>query len=261
MRRNPRFNASSDIAIAFGSLAPILVAAGLVAVRGEISNTNVALILAVVVVAAGAVGGRTAGLAAALTAAASFDFFHTRPYLSLVIHDANDIEMTVLMLILGLVAGQLARNVSVAVRQRDGGRGGFDQIRRLADQVARGHESAEVIATARADLIELFQLVDCQFEAAPFHERLHLQTLERNGVVEHHRYRLQPDGELEVELPGERISLPVMSRGQVVARFVLDFGPSAGATLEQRIVAIAVADQVGASLAAYPPALPLPSPQ
>jgi hypothetical protein len=109
-----------------------------------------------------------------------------------------------------------------------------------------------VIATARTQLIDLFQLVGCQFEPAPFHDRIDLPHLERTGVVAHRHYRLQPGGELEVELPAEGIALHVMSRGQIVGRFILDFGPSAGATLEQRIVAIALADQVGASLAAYP---------
>jgi len=257
MRRNPHTSVSSGIDVALGGLAPILVAAALVAVRGHVANTNVALILAVVVVTAGAVGGRVAGLIAGLTAAASFDFFHTRPYLSLLIHDGDDVEMTILLLVLGLVAGQLAWRAGVAARQRDGGRGGLDQIRRLADQVAQGQESADVIATARAQLVELFQLVDCQFEAAPFHDRLELPNLERNGVVAHRRYRMHPGGDLEVELPAEGIGLPVLSRGQIVGRFILDFPPGAGATLEQRIVAIALADQVGASLAVYPPPLPV----
>ena len=260
MSRRTQFMDTSQgngIDIALGGIAPILVGAALVAVRGHVDNTNVALILAVVVVAAGAMGGRVAGAIAGLTAAASFDFFHTRPYLSLLMHDGDDVEMTVLLLVLGLVAGQLAWKAGVAARQRDGGRGGLDQIRRLAQQVAEGSESADVIATARAELIDLFQLVDCQFEAAPFSDRLDLAALERNGVVAHRRYRMEPGGDLEVELPAEGIALPVLSRGQIVGRFVLDFGPGSGATLEQRIVAIALADQVGASLAVYPPRLPV----
>ena len=241
--------------IALGGLAPILVAAALVAVRGHVDNANVALVLSLVVVASGALGGRGAGMVSALTAAASFDFFHTKPYLSLLIHDANDVEMTVLLLVLGLLSGQLAWRARVATRQRDGGRGGLDQIRRLADQVAQGSQSADVIAAARAELFALFDLVECSFEAAPFQQRLDLPCLERNGVVARRRYRMHPGGDLELELPVEGIALPVLSRGQVVGRFVLDFGPGAGATLEQRIVAIALADQVGASLAVYPPPL------
>ena len=255
LNRDPEEGRGIDIAL--GGLAPILVAAALVAVRGHVDNTNVALVLSLVVVASGALGGRAAGMVSALTAAASFDFFHTRPYLSLLIHDADDVEMTILLLVLGLLSGQLAWQARVTARQRDGGRGGLDQIRRLADQVAQGKESADVIATARAELVALFHLVDCQFEAAPFHDRLDLPLLERTGVVARRRYRMQPGGDLELELPAEGIGLPVLSRGQIVGRFVLDFGPGAGATLEQRIIAIALADQVGASLAVYPPP-PLP---
>jgi hypothetical protein len=256
IRRHPE-PSSSGIDVAIGGLAPIAVGAALVAVRGHVASANVALALGIIVVAAGALGGRAAGTASALTAAASYDFFHTKPYLSLLIHDADDVEMTVLLLVIGLLSGQLAWRARVAAHQRDGGRGGLDRIRRLADRVARGHESADVIAAATGELVDVFDLVDCRFEAAPFHDRLDLPQLERNGVVAHRRYRMKPGGELEVELPAEAIALPVLSRGQIVGRFVLDFHPAAGATLEQRIIAIALADQVGASLAVYPPPLPV----
>ena len=255
MRTNRHPDEGRGIEIALGGLAPIVVGAALVAVRGQVASVNVALALGIIVVAAGSLGGRAAGTVSALTAAASYDFFHTKPYLSLLIHDADDVEMTILLLLLGLISGQLAWQARVTARQRDGGRGGLDQIRRLADQVAQGRESADVIATARAELVALLDLIDCQFEAAPFNDRLDLPQLERNGVVAHRRYRMKPGGDLEVELPAEGIALPVLSRGQIVGRFILDFHPEAGATLEQRIVAIALADQVGASLAVYPPPL------
>jgi len=244
--------ASSGIDIALGGLAPIVAGALLVAVRGHVPSANVALALGIIVVATGGLGGRGAGTVAALTAAASYDFFHTRPYLSLLIHDADDVEMTILLLVLGLASGQLAWQARVAARQRDGGLGGLDQIRRLADRVARGQESAEIIAAARHELVAMFDLVDVVFDAAPFHDRVDLPQLERNGVVAHRRYRMKPGGELEVELPAEAIALPVLARGQLVGRFILDFHPGAGATLEQRLVAVALADQVGASLALYP---------
>src|SRR6266545_3523131 len=84
--RRPDEGGGVDIAL--GGLAPIVVAAALVAVRDHVASVNVALVLGVIVVASGALGGRAAGMVSALTAAASFYFFHTRPYLSLLIHDA-----------------------------------------------------------------------------------------------------------------------------------------------------------------------------
>src|SRR6266513_219794 len=181
--RNPGLhpNDGRGIDIALSGLAPILVAAALVAVRGHVANVNVALVLGVIVVASGSVGGRAAGMVSALTAAASYDFFHTRPYLSLLIHDADDVEMTILLLVLGLVSVQLAWQTRLTARQRDGARGGLDQIRPLADQVAQGSQSADVIAAAREALFTLFALVDCRFEATPFQDSLDLPCLERNG--------------------------------------------------------------------------------
>jgi hypothetical protein len=241
------------IQIALGGLVPIMLGAALVAVRSHVAPVNVVLLLGVVVVAAGSLGGRAAGAVSALTAAASYDFFHTKPYLSLLIHDTDDVEMTLLLLVLGLVSGQLAWKARTAARQRDGERVELDRIRRLADQVACGHEAADVIAAARAELVELLVLTDCRFEAAPFHHRLDLAQLERTGAVAGRRYRMRPGGDLEVEAPTGGVALPVLSRGQIVGRFVLDFPPGAGLTFEQRIVAVALADQVGSSLAIYPP--------
>jgi hypothetical protein len=241
------------IDVALGGIAPIVVAAALVAIRGEVRNTSVAVLLAVVVVATGTLGGRSAGLVTGLTAAASYDFFHTRPYLSLHVRDTGDLGVTILLLALGLVSGLRRWNTGVAAGRRTGDGAGPDHIRLRLDRLASGAGGRGVIALGRCALIDVFQLVDCQFEPAPFADRLDVAHLERDGVVGHRRYRLLPDGELEVELPAEGIALPVRSGGEVLGRFVLDFGPSAGASLEQRIVAIAVADQVGAALAATHP--------
>src|SRR2546423_362832 len=98
--RNPGLhpNDGRGIDIALSGLAPILVAAALVAVRGHVANVNVPRVLGVMVVAPGALGGRAAGMVSALPAAASSDFSHPRPYLSLLIHDADNVEMTILLL-------------------------------------------------------------------------------------------------------------------------------------------------------------------
>src|ERR1022692_4229140 len=67
-------------AIAAVLAAPLVVAAVLLPLRASWSNTNVALLLVVAVVAVAALGNRVAGALAAVSATAWFDFFITRPF-------------------------------------------------------------------------------------------------------------------------------------------------------------------------------------
>ena len=66
----------------------------LVLLRDHVLSANLALALMAVVAIVAAAGGRTAGVLAALTAALSYDFFLTEPYLTLRITDDDDIETT-----------------------------------------------------------------------------------------------------------------------------------------------------------------------
>ena len=81
---------SEYMVAALMSLLALGVAAALVGVRDNLDNANVALILMTIVVLAAIVGGRVAGLSAALTSSLSFNFFHTAPYQSLRINRGND---------------------------------------------------------------------------------------------------------------------------------------------------------------------------
>src|SRR3954466_832282 len=82
---------------ALGALGSLFTAAALVGIRADIVNVNVALILVIFVLLAAVTGGRAAGAAAAMVAGISYDFFHTRPYNSLKISDANDVLTTLLL--------------------------------------------------------------------------------------------------------------------------------------------------------------------
>jgi hypothetical protein len=231
-----------------GGLAPIAVAAGLVGLRDAMLSTNVALVLVAVVVAIAVGGGRGAGAAAAVSAALSFDFFHTRPYLQLRIASRDDIETTALLLVVGLLVGHVAARASRARSSADASQGEIRRIYRVAELAAGGDDASDVIMAAQAELTALLQLRGCRFEAPPFASTL--ERLERSGVVSFHRYRLQKGG---FELPPEGVELPVLGRGQLLGRFVLDPIPETGVSLEQRVVAVAIADQVGAVLAAPHP--------
>ncbi len=233
-----------DFGLAIGGLAPIAVAAVLVGVRGHIQNANVALILVVVVVAAAAIGGRVAGACAAVAAALSFDFFHTVPYLRLTIDSADDVETTLLLLVVGLLVGHIAAS---AMRARASAAESSLEIRRIhrvAETAARGEEAARVLGAAQDELIGLLTLRSCRFEAQPVLS--HLPRLDRGGQIDTRVWRFRDGG---FELPAEGVELPVYGRGQQLGRFVLEPTAGVGVTLEQRVVAVAIADQVGAALA------------
>lgn len=236
---------SRPLWIAIGATAPVAAAVALIALRDVMRNANVALVLVVVVVAVAVVGGREAGAAAAVSSALSFDFFHTLPYLRLRIASGDDIETTVLLLAVGLVVGHLAASERRARRLAEASRGEIRRIYRVAAQGANGDDAADVILATQAELTELLRLRSCRFEAPPFSQRL--QRVERSGVLSLRDYKLRREG---FELPAGGIELPVLGRGNVLGRFVLEPMPGSGVSLEERVVAVALADQVGAVLAA-----------
>ena len=218
--------------------------AALVGVRGQIQNANVALILVVVVVGAAAIGGRAAGGASAAIAALTFDFFHTQPYLRLTIETADDVETTLLLLIVGLsvghlTAGAMRARASATERSRE-----IRRIHRVAERAAQGEDWAQVLQVAQDELIALLTLRSCRFEAQALLSDL--PRLERGGELDHRVWRYR-DGEFE--LPPQGVDLPVYGRGQQLGRFVLEPTAGVGVSLEQRVVAVAIADQVGAALA------------
>ncbi len=110
---------------AFGAIAAIAVAGLLVPVRSTIDNTNVALILVLVVVAAATFGGRTAGAVTSIVSALAFNYFQTEPFYTLRISDRDDIVSAVLLLVVGLAVGEIAVLAAAAPggggRARDGG--------------------------------------------------------------------------------------------------------------------------------------------
>ncbi|OWY59026.1 hypothetical protein B7486_76795, partial [cyanobacterium TDX16] len=138
--------------IGLSAIVPIFVAALLVPAREVTAGANLALVLVLLVVGAAAVGGRWAGVAAALSSALSFDFSFTRPYGSLTIASSDDVETFVLLLLVGLVVGTVAARGRRAQATAAEGRSEVRRIHHLAEAMARGEEAADVIAAAEDEL-------------------------------------------------------------------------------------------------------------
>lgn len=233
------------LGIPIGGLLPIVIAAALVSVRDVVDNANVALALVVVVVVAAVTGGRLAGAVAAVSAALSFDFFHTTPYLSLTMDSGDDVETTLLLLVVGILVGTIAARGRWAAAAVSDARDEIERVHRLAELTASGEDGAAVVGTAQQELTELLSLDGCRFEALPYDAEL--PVLGRSGALTQRSHRYQ---ESAFALPSGGVSLPVLARGRPVGRFVLTPHPGVGVTLERRIVAVALADQVGGALGA-----------
>lgn len=236
----------SGVAIAIAGLGPIVVAAALVSVRGELVNVNVALVLVVVVVLAAVAGGRFAGALAAVMAALSYEFFFTQPYLSLRISDGDDLVTTVLLLAIGLVVGELVvvgrRSRRAAGRSHDG----ITRLHRVAELAVSGTPAGELAAAVERELVALLGLRACGYEPAPVGAPR--ARLERNGAITSSaRVHHLVDGELA--LPAAGLELPVLGGGRQLGRLLLEPGTRVGVSLEQRVIAVALADQLGAALA------------
>ena len=234
---------------AFIGVVGSMLAAGLLSSAPSLTtNANVALTLMIIVVVAAAVGGRGAGALSAVVAALSYDFFQTEPYHSLRISSRNDIETAVLLLVAGVIVGQIAARAQVNRVALKSGRSELGRLYRLAELMARGAPAAEVTNAASVELAQLLTLRSCRFELPPYAEAF--ERLEHSGVVSRTRGLVTQSrlGRHGLELPAQGAELLVLHQGDEVGRFVLVPTPGEGASLEQRVVAVALADQVGAAL-------------
>lgn len=233
------------LALVTGIVLPPAAALVLVPWRDTFANSAAALLLVGVVVAVAAFGDRRAGWIASVASCVSFDFFLTRPYERLSISSAHDVETTLALLVIGTAVTEIAvrshRHFAVAMAEGNY----LALIHDLSDLVARGALSDTVVAVAREDLTELFGLSACRFEApGPTVARAQLR---RNGEVElgDRRFDVRRHG-----LPEGEIELAVQNQDHTYGLFVLEPGVRSGVSIEQRVVALALADQVGAALAA-----------
>jgi hypothetical protein len=235
-----RYLTRDRVAIAAAVLAPLALAAILLPWRGSWSNTNVALLLVVVVVAVACIGNRLAGALAAISAAVWFDFFFTLPYDRLTISHSADVATFVLLLVVGIAVSQLAAWTRRLRAETVADAGYFERIVDSAALTQRAGTPHDVIEGVREQLIAVLDLGDCRFEY---------------GKLLGQPPRLEPDGSVltryghypvdESGLPAEEIELRTFSNGEYVGRFMMTPKPGSKPSQRARLVAVALADLAG----------------
>jgi K+-sensing histidine kinase KdpD len=236
----------NQVAILAGLGIPLALTAALVPFRSSVPNTDAALALILVVVGVAASGHRLAGVLAAASAAVWFDFFLTMPYERFTITGRTDIETTVLLLAIGVAVTEIAvwgrRQHAAAAR-----RGGYlDGLNAAARAVATGESAAALTGQVGEQLTRLLSLSGCRYQngAAGIG---HPARLLRDGRI------LLGDRGWDIEraglTAGTEIELLVEAGGLLQGRFLLTPGPLTHPSLEERLVAVALADQAGSALA------------
>jgi len=234
----------APIGLALGGLGALGAAAALVGVRGEVSNANVALVLVAFVLLGALVGGRVAGAGSAVLAAMSFDFFHTLPYNSLKMSDGDDIQTTLILLGIGIVVGEMGAWARRGRRAMRDDQLEIRRIHRVAEMAARGDSLEDVTLAVTAEISAALTLTDCWFDTSARADVL--PQLQRGGRIVGGKHTYAKGG---IELPAEGVELAVLGRGKELGHFVLVPTPAAVVSLERRIVAVALADQLGQVLA------------
>jgi K+-sensing histidine kinase KdpD len=230
----------------FGGLTlPCAVSALLVPFRSSFPNTDAALVLVVTIVAVAANGHRPAGWVAAISTAVWFDFFLTQPYERFTITRHTDIETTVLLLVVGIAVTEIAvRNrvhKNTAVEEAEF----VARIHSTAAAVATGESATFVVMQVAAQLTDLLFLRDCRFEPAASKEHGAYMTQDGDVFLAGMRWGVEQMG-----LPGSEVELTVEYQGRFFGRYVMVPTPGKPVSRERRVVASALADQVGAALAA-----------
>ncbi len=247
MKIDPILQAHRPLVVLGAAVVPVAACAILALFRDSIVNTNAALGLVLLVVAAASTGIRWAGIVAALSSAVGFDYFLTEPYNTLSISDRGDIETALLLLLIGVAVTEVAlwgrREQALASTEQ----GYLNGVLGTASLVASGRSStAELIDRVSRQIVDVLHIDSCRFDPA---QRSGLPALHSSGTLTRggHEINVARKG-LPID---SKMALMVQSGGVIYGQFVLTASTRVvRPTAEQIRVAVTLADQVGAALAA-----------
>jgi PAS domain S-box-containing protein len=195
-----RFNRHYRL-LAMGLVTPLVASLILFPLRNNV--TSAALLMVLVVVGIASAGDRLAGVLAALSAGLWFDFFLTQPYQRLSFGSAADVQMTLVLLLVGVAVTEIAHrgaeaakhaNRMAAVVEYSGdaiiGRGLDDAITSWNPAAERilGYSSQEIIGKSAGVLIPKdrageVKAIGAEVSAGKSVEHLETTRVRKDGTV------------------------------------------------------------------------------
>ncbi len=237
-----------QVAVRVGAVVlPFVTCAVFSTVRDDVTAATAVLVLVLWVVAAAATGDRVAGLLAAVSSGAWFDFFLTAPYQRFAIKGSDDLEATVLLLVIGLAVTEIAL-WGHRQQARAAGRSGYlDGVLGAARLVAEGDTPAAALTDLVArQITEVLGADECRFVDGPVSDA-RVAVLDHDGDVCRGGHTVDVD---RVGLPyDDYVAIPVHRGTRVVGHFLVTASSQMTyPTAEQRRVAVLLADQVAAAV-------------
>jgi hypothetical protein len=225
-------------------VGPFAAAALMIVLRSHVANTDLALAMVVVVAVVVLPGRRLAALLAGIAAGVWFDFFLTKPYEHFTIQRSSDVQTTVLLVVVGVLVGEIAVRRRQARSESRTARDEVVSLYVVAEMLANGSAARQVVTLVAEQLRELLFLVDCRFDAST--DEADLPLLDRDGELHHRRtdWPVASQG-----FPDRDVILPVESQGRRLGAYILrGCSPAVPLSQDRRLAAVALSDLVGASL-------------
>jgi K+-sensing histidine kinase KdpD len=229
--------------------------------RATIGLENVVILYLLVVVAAAGIGGRAAGMVAALSAALSYDFFLTTPYHTLVIDTLAQVVTVALLVAAGILVsiGGRVRRRSAAVAEAHAK--AIRLLHRVTETAAVGGAVDRVAAEGLHELLDARRVsilrrspdgftvtVDVGDTQAPIDLEA-LTHLDREGRIPLGHYRVL-DGTMM--LPREGVALDLVARQRPVGYLVIIPGRDVPADRITRLAVAAMGNEVAIAATEQP---------
>jgi len=228
---------------------PFVTCAALANFRDSLTAATMALLLVVWVVATAASGDRVAGLIAAVSGGVWFDFFLTQPYHRLSISDSDDVEVVILLVVIGVAVTEIAlwgrRQQARAARRT----GYLDGILSTAKAVAEGDTPTQALIDVVAhQIIEVLGVDDCRFVPGAAHDS-RMAMLDHDGAITRNDHVVDV---MRAGLPYDELLAIEVRRGHdVLGHFVITASTRIVRPSRQQLrVAVLLADQVVPALTA-----------
>jgi K+-sensing histidine kinase KdpD len=249
MELNADVRQDAWIGAAIGGAAAISIGGLLGAAREHVGPTNGALALAIVVVVAATLGGRTAGLVTAVVATASFNFFLVPPYMTLRVDKGQDLAAVCMLGLVGLIVGVGAEKQGVIKARVAEDISAIEAMSKMTELVTDGVAPDQLWDELQRGLHTVVGATKAVFVASPVTgDAASLPLLDSHGSVSRATDRSAVRGKIHhvlftrrgLSLPVEGVAVAVERAGREVGRVLITTDATFGSTREHRAAAVAI---------------------